>query len=392
MEKIHRIVDLINRAQEDLLSENEQLELEQWMQKPGNRALFDHLSNEEQTARELELLSQYDANKAFRKFKGKPQITIPVFLKYASIAACFVLPLVAAVLLWMSRDVDVEQVVLSSVIENKDVLPGTKRAVLTLSDGQQVDLTQSKGQVISDGTSEIIVDSGQMVYAANESTVEVKYNSIYVPRGGEYMMCLSDGTKVYLNSDSRLTYPVVFTKNTREVTLEGEAFFEVVKKGSLPFRVKSGDMKVTVLGTKFNVKAYPEDQRMETTLVEGSVKISTDSQNIIMKPGEQVCYLPNNGQITTQLVDVSLYTCWRDGRFLFKRENLETILMALARWYDVSVSFEDIKLKDRLFTGDLKRYSSIAEHLAMLEMTTNLTFTMQGRTVIVKAKINKDND
>lgn len=390
MDKIYRIVDLIRRAQEGALNEAEQLELEQWMQKPANKALFNHLSDEQNTAFELEQFKKYDSDKAYRKFRGESKITLPTFWKHAAIAVSFMLPLIVAGLLWMTDHiVDMDKVTSSNVTESIDILPGEKRAILTLSNGQQVDLTQSNGHVISDGTSEIKVDSAQMVYSGDVIATELKYNSIYVPKGGEYMMCLSDGTKVYLNADSRLTYPVVFTNNTREVTLEGEAFFEVVKKGSLPFRVKSGDMEITVLGTKFNVKAYPEDKQMVTTLVEGSVEICAEAKNITMKPGEQVCYLPSDGQMTVQQVDVSLYTCWRQGMFKFKRENLETILETLARWYDVEVSFEDLKLKKRLFTGDLKRYTSINEHLKMLEMTTDLRFTIQDNVVTVQVKTNE---
>ena len=209
-------------------------------------------------------------------------------------------------------------------------------------------------------------------------------NKLYVPRRGEYNLTLSDGTRVFLNSDSRLIYPVAFGKGKREVILQGEGYFDVAKDAVRPFLVRTDDMIVRVLGTSFNLKCYPGDTRVEATLVRGSVEVVGGEREMLLAPGEQACLNRGSGKMEKAKVNTALYTSWKDGLFIFERERLEDILTILSRWYDVVIFYRRTDVKDDLFTGDLRKYDNIEEHLKMLEMTTNVQFEISGNTIIVK--------
>lgn len=190
--------------------------------------------------------------------------------------------------------------------------------------------------------------------------MEVMYNTLEVPRGGEYDLVLEDGTRVWLNADSRLKYPVVFPGSERRVMLEGEAYFEVARDTNRPFLVETGVQSLRVLGTAFNVCAYPDEPDIYTTLVHGSVALSTGGQGheCVLVPGEQaVCHV-HNGSFTVGKVDVSQVAAWKKGLFVFENQNLEQIMLKLARWYNVTVFFRNEAAKTIEFRGNLPKYSN----------------------------------
>jgi ferric-dicitrate binding protein FerR (iron transport regulator) len=195
---------------------------------------------------------------------------------------------------------------------------------------------------------------------------------------------LADGTIVWLNSDSKLRYPVDFNTDERRVFLSGEAYFEVAHNANKPFIVDVEDSKIKVLGTSFNVRAYDIENKVVATLVTGSVKMNTKSKNqVIMFPGEQ-CVVNEKGDLDKRKVDVSLFTSWKDGRLKFKHQTLEEIMNTLYRWYDIEVVYENISVKDIYYSGNVKRYDDFENVIKLLEMAGTIKCSVKGKKVYIK--------
>lgn len=232
-----------------------------------------------------------------------------------------------------------------------------------------------------DGTI-IQVDSTTLNYqqTPERTSDKLAYNKVNVPRGGEYQLTLSDGSKVQLNSMSSIRFPVQFAKDCRLVELEGEAYFEVSKTGQ-PFIVKTKGMNIEVLGTTFNISAYANEE-YQTTLVNGSVRVQTeDGSNRILKPSEQACITPGSNQINVRNVDTAFYTSWIHGKINFKDQRLEDIMKTLARWYDMEVIYENEATKDLRFGCYINRYNEITPLVNLLEQTGRVTITVEGKTI-----------
>ena len=264
------------------------------------------------------------------------------------------------------------------VSEDISIEPGTTKAVLVFNSGQQVKLTDSIafGQAI-----EKFKPSGQIDEA-------VEYNKIIVPRGGEYNLVLADGTSVMINSDSKLNVPDRFEGKERRVRLEGEALFHVARDVEHPFIVETVGGDVTVLGTVFNVNAYSDEDYVQTTLVEGSVafqgKGMADAKTI--SPGEQITYdLQTNG-INVERVNTDIFTAWTEGKWIIEGMRLDEIMKQLARWYDITVFYQNPEAKELVFTGDLEKYNKCNVILDIISLTTNVEFELKERVIIVKMK------
>ena len=215
------------------------------------------------------------------------------------------------------------------------------KAKLILDDGSSVNITDTTRHVVvaREGTSIMASESG-LRYELGDSlpvSSRVKYNTLIVPRGGEYELLLADGTRVWMNSESKLVYPVQFTGERREVEMEGEVCFLVAKNERQPFIVKTKGVSVEVLGTFFNVEAYPEVQTITTTLVEGRVNVSDGQRHYVLSPNQQV--VAGNGEFVVRDVDATEVVCWIEGVCYFSEASLENIMDKLARWYDVEVFF-----------------------------------------------------
>jgi len=267
------------------------------------------------------------------------------------------------------------------------IQPGCKKAVLILDNGKSLNLAANDTfQIKEDGAS--LKNSGNKLQytAASKPSEKISYNTLKVPRGGEYYLVLADGTKVWLNSESTLRYPVKFLGDERRIELTGEAYFEVTKNKHKPFRVVSGKQIVTVLGTHFNISAYPEDSVTYTTLVEGHVNVQLkDDPNVqqSLVPNEQSRVSMADAQITKRVVDPARYIAWKNGRFIFEDERLNDIMSTLSRWYDVRVVFSNQRAKEIQFTGNLERYSDFAEILNLIEKTDEVKFTIKDNLVTV---------
>lgn len=273
-----------------------------------------------------------------------------------------------------------------------DAQPGTNRAVLTLADGRQINLDSStNGILASQGNMKVTkLADGQLAYnkTSEEKPIVPAYNQLSTPRAGQFSLTLPDGSKVWLNNASSLRYPVAFTGSNREVELTGEAYFEIAKDASHPFRVAvhRGDRSSTieVLGTSFNIMAYEDEAAERTTLVEGSVRFVHGSTSALLKPNEQ-SMLDENGSLKTfHHVNVSEITAWKNGYFHFDQASLQSTMRQLARWYDVDVEYAG-NIPTREFTGmgKIQRNLPLSTVLQGLE-NEHLHFTLQGRKLLVR--------
>lgn len=269
----------------------------------------------------------------------------------------------------------------------EEILPGSSRAILVLSDGNQIDLEESGDSAIVGKEGEKIKKTHALLdYQGTETRKEV-FNTIYTPRGGEYSLVLSDGTKVWLNADSQLSYPVKFIGQTRKVNLKGEAYFEVAHNPQSPFIVELKNSSVEALGTSFNIRSYSDEAVTATTLVEGKVKVVIENNQAILEPGNQAIFFDQGETIEVKNVDPQIFTSWKDGLFIFRKRSMNEIFCSLSKWYDFEVVYENPELKALHFSGDLEKYQTITTHLQMIEMTTHIRFEIKGKTVYVKKTI-----
>lgn len=274
---------------------------------------------------------------------------------------------------------------------NEEVIVAQAKAYLTLSDGSQVDVSALKQDERLGREGIIVCDSGRLTYTADESkkNMEIAYNTINVPRGGDFHLVLSDGTQVAINAESKLRYPIRFDSISRNVYVSGEAYFKVAHDASRPFRVHTSKGVVEVLGTEFNVRDYAEEKKVETTLAEGSVAYRTVGQGRVkltmyLKPGYQV--VDDGNKLEKRQVDIERIISWKDGKYTFYDKTLEELMAYLERTYDVEVFFMNESVKGLRFSGDLQRYDKVELFLAYLEQGGDVRFSVQGRTITVYRK------
>lgn len=274
------------------------------------------------------------------------------------------------------------------------IRPGGNKATLTLSNGTRIVLNDAhNGTIAKQSNINITKTAGnQIVYAtagngsgvSGEQAAYTLQNTISTPNGGQYELVLPDGTKVTLNAATSLTYPAQFHGAERLVTLNGEAFFEVAKNKKMPFRVTAGNQTVEVLGTHFNINAYKDEAFVKTTLLEGSVKVSSGENSTVIVPGEQaITNAGQAGQVLKRLVDVDEVTAWKNGFFSFQDDDLRSIMRKVARWYDVKIVYAG-NLPDEKFVGEISRTSNLSDVFKILELH-NVHFDVQGKTVTVSA-------
>lgn len=273
-----------------------------------------------------------------------------------------------------------------------DIKPGSDKAVLTLANGTKINLSDAKnGAVASESGLEITkaVD-GTLVYKVvgsenNQNSNEI--NTITTPKGGQYKIVLPDGTKVWLNAASSLSYRTSLKERggERMINMSGEAYFEVKKDKNHPFVVSSEKMKITVLGTHFNMNAYNDEVDTKVTLLEGSVKVNlltSSADEKILKPDQQAI-LKSSGSLNIADVDASVEVAWKDGEFAFRMKTLEELMKEVSRWYDVQVVYEQPALKKKLLGGSISKFEMISKVLSMIETTTNVKFKIEGKKITV---------
>ncbi|HEX3165783.1 MAG TPA: FecR domain-containing protein [Chitinophagaceae bacterium] len=300
-------------------------------------------------------------------------------------AAVFVLAVIGVYLLVNQQPVELPVAKSDQHITN-DILPGGNKAVLTLSTRSDINLESvSNGTIVTEGGTKISkLNDGQLVYnILEEKPTQVLYNTVTTPRGGQYQLLLADGSKVWLNSASSIRFPVSFVGNERRVEVSGEAYFEVAKDPSRPFKVDvDGKNEIEVLGTHFNINSYADEGSIKTTLLEGSVKVTslTTHESKLITPGQQA-QLNTDGQITISKADPDKVMAWKNGYFNVDGADTKTVMQLFSRWYDVDVVYEGA-IPQREWGGDIEKNLKLSQMLKILEKN-NLHFRLEGRKLMV---------
>ena len=312
-------------------------------------------------------------------------------LPWPLIAAAATVILVAGLFLYKQKTATDQ---ITAMVSKKEIAPGSNKAILTMANGKVLSLTDAANGIIAQQGNVSVRKSknGQLTYMINNSSPEEKqtmailWNTITTPKGGQWQVILPDGTKVWLNAASSLTYPEYFKGNKREVKLQGEAYFEVAHNKKMPFHVSSKNQDVEVLGTHFNVNAYADESFAKTTLLEGSVKLWQPEKKIaqLLKP-DQEAILSSVG-VKVSNVDAQDAIAWKDGVFLFNDDHLDVIMKKISRWYDVDVQFKDEEMKKELFSGTVSRFAKISQVLRKLEALGGVAFHIEGHKIIVMKK------
>ncbi|HEY1112621.1 MAG TPA: FecR domain-containing protein [Chitinophagaceae bacterium] len=262
-----------------------------------------------------------------------------------------------------------------------EVAPGQQGAILTLSSGESIVLdSTSDGVLAQEGAAEVFKQGGQVIYKGEKGSGEMLYHTMTTPRGRQYHLVLADGTRVWLNAASSITYPTAFTGTERTVSISGEVYFEVAHQAGKPFEVQKGDVRVQVLGTHFNVNAYEEESSLNVTLLEGAVRVVKGEKSSAIKPGQQAQVHTGDLQVVSG-VNVDEVMAWKNGSFRFGGADIGSIMRQLARWYDVEIVYNK-KIEDR-FYAEIPRDTKLSDVLKALELTGEVRFGIEGRKIVI---------
>ena len=351
------------------ISEEEMEDLERLLKNDDNRNLFEN-----------HVRDYYDLNRAFQskdheeafsrvlsKLEKKEKSVIKLIPNWLKYAAAIIILVATGYFLTINQFTSKQEI----VEINNNIEIGSDKAILTLENGENIAL--EKGKVYE--SNKVNSNGEELVYNnANTAKPELEYNYLSIPRGGEFFMELSDGTKVWINSDTKIKYPVAFYEGEpRKVELlYGEAYFDVspsTKHSGDSFKVITQSQVIEVLGTEFNVKAYKDEELISTTLVEGKVTIEVDNITETLKPSQQARYTANNKHFEIIVVDAKAETSWRNGVFTFESKSLKDIMTVLSRWYDTEVIFTNKDLENIKFNGVLNKNQNIEEILITIKNT-----------------------
>ena len=378
-----RLEYLLNQYANGLMSEGENVELDRWYEnlneQPGDlEELIKKSGGRENLINRL--LSDFKKRKLKLKGPGKP-----LSVRYVAMAASVLLFMAIGLYLFKQPAKNVSEKKTAKLEkEISPIKPGTNKATLTLNNGEVLDLSQiQEGEIIvKQGLKIQKTKDGQLLYQAVSDKKATGFNTISVPRGGNYQVVLADGTQIWINASSTLKFPVHFSKTERFVELSGEAYFEVAPEKSRPFKVISKDQVVTVLGTHFNVNAYEDQDEVTTTLLEGSVRVLAASSAVskVLKPGQQSLLKGNALRVSE--ADIDHVMAWKKGFFLFKDEDIHEIMEQISRWYDVEVVYED-GFENQHFGVYISKDKDIKSVLNLMQATKSVKFIIEGRTVKV---------
>lgn len=378
------------------LSAREIRQLKALVQDKRNQELLTELLNSVYEQKQEIIPAEYSSRDAFEEVWAKLQsekekATVPIipitsrrqWWKYAA-AAIVVLAAGLGIYQWTGKKVSQSVAQQEQKKGNDEIVPGGNKAMLMLSDGSVIALNDAENGTLAQqgGTKVVKLADGELAYETEkrQATAEV-FNTIVTPRGGKYQLTLPDGSKVWMNAASTLRYPTAFNGETREVFLTGEAYFEVAHNPAQPFHVQLNSMKVEVLGTHFNVMAYENEAAIATTLVEGSVRVSSPSQQMRLKPGQQALGENDGNMKMISDVDIQQVLAWKNGYFQFNNERFDRLMRQIERWYNVSVVYKGT-VPDRNFGGKISRSSPLDDVLKALELS-DIKFRIEGKTIVV---------
>lgn len=317
--------------------------------------------------------------------------TVPLFVKYKwlAIAAVFILVSSIALMFFNKENTKQQVIAITTKPVKNTIVPGSNNAVLTLANGNQISLNDKENGVLASQSGVIITKNkdGQLQYQI-KADAPAGINTISTPRGGQYQLILVDGTKVWLNAASSITFPTQFNGSERKVEIMGEAYFEVAKNANKPFKVKSKNQVIEVLGTHFNVNTYDDEVADKTTLLEGSVSVSKITNGSvqtagskILRPGQQASVSANQSQIVVGVADEDEAVAWKNGYFKFNKADIQTIMRQVSRWYNVDVEYKG-EMNQDLFVGKINRSEHVEEVLSILERS-KINVAIKGRTIII---------
>jgi hypothetical protein len=387
------ILVLIEKYQAGTASSIEKKQLNDWYYSFNDQEV-DLILSETDSELALEERIRERILETIRKNKGQKEVkALQNRWLMPAIAASFIL-LFSVGILWKFGTFSTSPSIVSSKIVThkkvQDIAPGGNKAILTLMDGSSLILDSTANGTISHQGSVSIqkLENGQLAYNLNENGLKESglYNTISTPRGGQYHITLSDGSKIWLNAASSIRFPVAFTGKTRKVEITGEAYFEVAKNKEMPFHVIVGSSEIEVLGTHFNINSYNDESAIKTTLLEGSVKVSnnlegTKSTSVYLVPGQQAG-ISKDGKISvSNNADFEETLAWKNGRFHFKSADLNSILRQISRWYNVDIEYNG--KVDLHFSGQLTRNENVSKVLEKLELTGEVNFKIDGNKIIV---------
>lgn len=396
MEKIEKQIrqsELLAAKVFDSLSEEQKTALQLWEEDATNRENQEKILNLQSFDNWSKGMDQLDVSEQWVYFLNRMDetkdtgrlIKMKFFKRIVSVAAALVLGFFIYHLTYQNLDSSKNY----QSVAQANILPGKPQAQLFLSNGKVVNLEDSKASVIVESNTSAENSKGVLKYGQqqNENDVQPIVNTLKIPNGGEYKLVLPDGTKVWLNSDTELSYSVPFIGNQRKVRLKGEAYFEVTHNKYKPFIVSTDNQDIEVLGTQFNVSSYSEDLNDVTTLVEGKVKVGhlrakPSEHEEFLLPNDQLVFNKKSSDLLKQKVDTYIFTSWKDGRFVFKNEPLGSLLAKLGRWYDVEIFIKDESVKNIRFTGDLPRHINMASILKIIEAEMSVDIKIENNKKI----------
>jgi len=360
------ISDLLYRyCAQEVLNETEQAELEQWLNAaPVNREMLTRLQNKALVQEDLQRLVNFkrETDEAWEVFADRiaPAKKVRSMRWMGWAAAIVLLVLGAGAYLLVNRQ-GKPPIAESPVL--KDIAPGYNKAVLTLANGSKVPLDSAGRQVIQQGGTAVKQQGGTLQYEAGAGSGAVAYNTLTTPRGGQFQVRLPDGTRVWLNAESVLRYPTTFTGGERIVEVTGEAYFDIAKNASLPFKVQVNHrMVIEVLGTEFNVNAYTDEGSINTTLVTGRIKVAGS----VIMPGQMAWIQEGAKKAIISQGDIEKATAWKNDLFNFEGATLAEAMRQIARWYDVDVVYEK-EVPNVEFVGEMGRNVSLSVLMKKLE-------------------------
>ena len=383
---LFEISELIYKDLSGNATKEEQLKLDTWKnESEQNRMLYEQICSDEVMRGKIRLYRNSDVQSAFNSFiqrREQKNSRRRLIIRISRYAAIIALPLMLVLFYWYQEEVEekLPLEVAHTMMIKKNV------PVLTLSNGQQMVLYNQDLTLNEENGVQITMKSeGEMQYITSDSTKEeMVYNTLTTPSQCDFSFTLADGTRVWLNAQSSLRYPVAFTGKERVVYAEGEIYLEVAKDAEHPFFVVSNGMKVEVLGTSFNVNAYPDETFTEVTLVEGRVAAHADDKIYNLLPSKQLRWDKNNGMVDIKAVNVNDYIAWKNGQYIFKGKPLVEVAKVLQRWYEVEIIFENKGCEQAIYTGVINKEERIDVFVERLNGTSQFDCRVEGNKVFIK--------
>lgn len=363
----------------------------EWLRDAGHWKLFEEIRNQREAflhfslESSIDLEREYERQQAMIRFSRQRRVW-----RWTIAAACVAVVFGISIAGWLFRSTE-------RVGEELRVsLEGRKTAELILANGERIHLEKNRVELRECNGTLVVNDSScNLTYHRDESLVEpveekaVVYHTLVVPPGADYTLQMADGTNVRLNCETKFRFPVEFTGKERRVFLEGEAYFEVRKAKEWPFIVETDCMQVKATGTCFNVKSYRDEEVVQATLVNGAVEVvngKAEGEPVGLTPSQQYCMNKTTVQAEVRQVDVSLYTGWTEGMFVFKKQRLKEVMNILARWYTIEVIYADESAKDLRISANLGRYEHIDSVLELLRAMNKVEVVRKGETVTIRRK------